>query len=157
MCTFVFRHYYIGSSCVSVPTSCLSCCKVNNQIDLPSISQILFGGASAGGIGMLSNIDHVAKIVKPAKVLGYNDGGWFTLYRNFLEPRGNGAPEFLNTLRYVRTIILNYSCYIMYYFNYIFTHFYFYLFSYLDIIGMVSWTSHAVHRCLNLPRAFMVK
>ena len=52
---------------------------------------------------MLSNIDYVAKMVKPAKVLGYNDGGWFTLYRNYLEPTGSGAPEFLGTLRYVST------------------------------------------------------
>ena len=66
--------------------------------------QILFGGASAGGIGMLSNVDHVAKMVRPARVLGYNDGGWFTLYRNYLEPTGSGAPEFLTTLRFVRTI-----------------------------------------------------
>lgn len=64
-------------------------------------TKILFGGASAGGIGMLSNIDHVAKMVRPARVLGYNDGGWFTLYRNYLEPSGSGAPEFLSTLRFL--------------------------------------------------------
>ena len=64
-------------------------------------AKILFGGASAGGIGMLSNVDHVAKMVRPARVLGYNDGGWFTLYRNYLEPTGSGAPEFLTTLRFL--------------------------------------------------------
>jgi hypothetical protein len=74
--------------------------------DLFYFHQILFGGASAGGIGMLSNIDHVAKMVRPARLLGYNDGGWFTLYRNFLEPQGSRAPEFLTTLRYVRMICI---------------------------------------------------
>lgn len=62
-------------------------------------TEIIFGGASAGGIGMLGNIDHIAELVKPAKVLGYNDGGWFTLYPNYKEPVGPRSPEFLNTLR----------------------------------------------------------
>ena len=69
-------------------------------------AQILFGGASAGGLGMLSNVDYVAKMVKPAKIFGYNDGGWFTLYRNFLEPKGYGSPVFLSSLHYVRMIIM---------------------------------------------------
>ncbi|XP_046845116.1 pectin acetylesterase 8-like [Xenia sp. Carnegie-2017] len=70
--------------------------KINNKH-----SKILFGGASAGGLGMLSNVDYVAKMVKPAKIFGYNDGGWFTLYRNFLEPKGYGSPVFLSSLHYL--------------------------------------------------------
>lgn len=30
----------------------------------------MFGGTSAGGVGVIANIDHVAELVYPAKVCG---------------------------------------------------------------------------------------
>ena len=65
--------------------------------------QVLFGGTSAGGIGVLANIDHVQRLTYPATVRGYNDGGWFTLYPNFGEKFFSpDLPKFFNFLTYVR-------------------------------------------------------
>ena len=70
-------------------------------------SQILFGGTSAGGIGVLANIDHVQRLTYPARVRGYNDGGWFTLFPNYGEGEGldgiNGLPSFYKTFVKVKT------------------------------------------------------
>ncbi|XP_031565813.1 carboxylesterase notum2-like [Actinia tenebrosa] len=59
---------------------------------------ILFGGASAGGLGMLANLDYVQNMLSPAKVRGFNDGGWFTLFPNFGEELAQGTPYFFSTL-----------------------------------------------------------
>ncbi|XP_048587605.1 palmitoleoyl-protein carboxylesterase NOTUM [Nematostella vectensis] len=59
---------------------------------------ILFGGASAGGLGMLANVDFVQQMVLPAKVRGFNDGGWFTLFPNFGEENKLDLPYFFSTL-----------------------------------------------------------
>jgi len=66
-------------------------------------AEILFGGTSAGGVGVIANIDHVQKLASPARVRGYNDGGWFTLYPNYEERysqsmSSNGLPQFFNLL-----------------------------------------------------------
>lgn len=63
--------------------------------------RILFGGASSGGLGMLANIDFIQKLVKPAEIRGYNDGGWFTLYPNFGETSDAGPPYFFKVLGYM--------------------------------------------------------
>lgn len=65
--------------------------KINN-----SDTKILFGGASAGGLGMLANIDFIQELVHPAKMKGFNDGGWFTLYPNFDEKLTQGSPYFFD-------------------------------------------------------------
>merc|ERR1719494_1221888 len=74
-------------------------------------TKILFGGTSAGGIGVLANIDHVRKITVPAQVRGYNDGGWFTLYPNYGESYSaglpsQGLPKFFDVLTDVSTQLM---------------------------------------------------
>lgn len=64
-------------------------------------TKILFGGASSGGLGMLANIDFIQKLVQPAEIRGYNDGGWFTLYPNFGETANTGLPFFFKVLGYM--------------------------------------------------------
>lgn len=67
-------------------------------------TKILFGGTSAGGVGVIANLDHVQELTFPAQVKGYNDGGWFTLFPNFGENQKtnglmeSGLPKFFNTL-----------------------------------------------------------
>lgn len=64
-------------------------------------TEILFGGASSGGLGMFANIDYIEGLVKPAEIRGYNDGGWFTLYPNFGETANAGPPFFFQVLSYM--------------------------------------------------------
>lgn len=64
-------------------------------------TEILFGGASSGGLGMLGNIDYIKDLVKPAAIKGYNDGGWFTLYPNFGETSDTDLPYFFKVLGFM--------------------------------------------------------
>ncbi|XP_066922282.1 uncharacterized protein [Clytia hemisphaerica] len=61
-------------------------------------TKILFGGTSAGGVGVLANADYLQEMTKPAKVRAYNDGGWFTLFRSFGEKHNTNLPQFFHTL-----------------------------------------------------------
>lgn len=64
--------------------------------------KILFGGTSAGGLGVIANVDHVKNLTHPAEVKAYNDGGWFTLYPNFGEDFFSPElPQFFKFLTYI--------------------------------------------------------
>lgn len=41
---------------------------LTTDIQNDGFSQILFGGASSGGLGMFANIDYIEGLVKPAEV-----------------------------------------------------------------------------------------
>eukprot|EP00794_Sanderia_malayensis_P016178 gene16178-17803_t len=65
-------------------------------------TKILFGGTSAGGLGVLANVDMVQQLVYPAKVKAYNDGGWFTLFPNFGETfLSPDLPKFFNFFTHI--------------------------------------------------------
>jgi len=78
-----FGFYFSGHHVVS---SVVDDLKQNKGLDNADL--IIFAGASAGGMGVITNVDYVASKLSNAKVLGVPIGGYIFAHENY---QGDGA------------------------------------------------------------------